>query len=80
LENIMMRGRRKNIVTPSEKELVAALEADIQMWEVVAGHYERLVGEIQTIDGQKITGRAYAATLRKRAAEHRELVDKVKKR
>jgi len=66
-------------VTPNEKELVAALEADIQMWEVVAGHYERLVDEIQTIDGQKITGKAYAATLRKRAAEYRELVEKVKK-
>ncbi len=66
-------------MTPNEKELVAALEADIQMWEVVAGHYERLVDEIQTIDGQKITGKAYAATLRKRAAEYRELVEKVKK-
>jgi len=66
-------------VTPNEKELVAALEADIQMWEVVAGHYEQLIGEIQTIDGEKITGKAYAATLRKRAAEYRELIAKVKK-
>lgn len=66
-------------MTPNEKELVAALEADIQMWEVVAGHYEQLIGEIQTIDGEKITGKAYAATLRKRAAEYRELIAKVKK-
>jgi len=66
-------------VTPNEKELVAALEADIQMWEVVAGHYEQLIGEIQTIDGEKITGKAYAATLRKRAAEYTELIAKVKK-
>ena len=66
-------------MTPNEKELIAALEADIQMWEVVAGHYERLVAEIQTLDGQKITGKAYAATLRKRAAEYRELVEKVRR-
>ena len=66
-------------MTPNEKELVAALEADIQMWEVVAGHYEKFVPDFQTIDGQKITGKAYAATLRKRAAEYRELVEKVKK-
>ena len=66
-------------MTSNEKELVAALEADIQMWEVVAGHYEQLIADIQTIDGQKITGKAYAATLRRRAAEYRDLVERVRK-
>ncbi len=66
-------------MTSNEQALVAALESDIQMWEVAAGHYEKLFSDIQTIDGKKITGAAYAAMLRKRIAEHRDLIEKVKK-
>ena len=66
-------------MTPNEKALVAALEADNQMWEVAAGHYERYVADFQSLDGRKMTGREYAVILRQRIVENRALVESVKK-
>ena len=66
-------------MTQKETELVAALEADIQTWEFVAGFFEHSVKELDTLGGQKMSGRAYAAGLRKRIADHRSLIDAVKK-
>jgi hypothetical protein len=66
-------------VTKNEEELIAALEADIQRWEFVAGFFEHSVAGINVIDGKKISGGDYARGLRQRIAEHRALIEKVKK-
>ncbi len=66
-------------MTNNEKELVAALEADIQKWEFVAGYFEHSVDEIDLFDGKKMSGMDYARGLRHAIAEHRALVEKVKK-
>jgi hypothetical protein len=66
-------------LTQHEKELVAALEADIQTWEFVARFFEHSVIEIDAIGGKKISGSAYAGGLRQRIAEHRALIEEVKK-
>jgi hypothetical protein len=66
-------------VTKNEQELVAALEADIQKWEFVAGLFEHSVAGIDVIEGKKISGADYARGLRRRIAEHRALIEKVKK-
>src|SRR5271168_1377389 len=42
-------------VTSHEKELISALEADIQMWESLAAYVERSVSEIDLSDGRKIS-------------------------
>lgn len=63
-------------VTNNEKELVAALEADIEKWEFVAGCFER--DEVQ-FDDKTMSGRDYARDLRQRIAEWHALVEKVKK-
>jgi hypothetical protein len=65
-------------VTNNEQELVAALEADIQKWEFVAGFFEHSVAGIDVIGGKKISGADYARGLRLRIAEHRALIEKVK--
>jgi hypothetical protein len=65
-------------VTNHEKELVAALEADIKRWEVVAAFFENSVNKIEVIGGENISGRDYA-DLRERIAEHRSLIEKLKK-
>lgn len=66
-------------MTDKEKQLVAALEADIQTWEFVAGFFESSVKDFETLGGQKMTGTAYARSLRQRIAEHRALIEAVKK-
>ena len=66
-------------MTSNEKALVDALESDMQIWEVVVGHYEHGIIDLQTIDGIKMTGAGYAAMLRKRVAEHKDLIEKIKK-
>jgi len=65
-------------MTDHEKELVAALEADVQTWEFVAGFFEHSVSQIDTIGGKSLSGSEYAAGLRHRIAEHRELIKSVK--
>ena len=65
-------------MTPSERELVGALEADIQKWEFVAGFFEHSVAEFDIIGGNKMSGRDYARGLYRLIAEHRALIDKVK--
>jgi hypothetical protein len=65
-------------MTNREDELVAALEADNQTWEFVAGIFERHVNEIDLFDGKKMSGRNYAGVLRKRISENRTLVEKLK--
>jgi FtsP/CotA-like multicopper oxidase with cupredoxin domain len=42
-------------VTSHEKEFIAALEADIQMWGSLAGYVERSDSEIDLFDGKKIS-------------------------
>jgi hypothetical protein len=65
-------------MTNAEKELIAALEADIQKWEFVAGYFEHSVRDMELFDGKKITGIEYARGLRQRIAEHRALIERVK--
>jgi hypothetical protein len=65
-------------MTDHEKELLAALEADVQTWEFVAGYFEHSVSQIDTIEGKSLSGSEYAASLRHRIAEHRELIKSVK--
>ena len=64
-------------MTNNESKLIAALEADVQKWEFVAGFFERSVNEIDVM-GKKLSGREYARGLYQRIAEHRALVEKVK--
>jgi hypothetical protein len=66
-------------LTSNERELVAALEADIQKWEFVAGLFEHSVREFDVIGGKKMSGADYARGLRQRITENRALVEKVKK-
>jgi hypothetical protein len=66
-------------VTNNEKELITALEADIQKWEFVAAYFEHSVAEMDVIGGKKVSGREYARGLRQQIAEYRALVEKVKK-
>jgi hypothetical protein len=66
-------------VTNNEKELVAALEADIQKWEFVARYFEHSVDKMDLFDGGKISGVDYARGLHQRIAENRALIEKVKK-
>jgi hypothetical protein len=65
-------------VTNNEKNLVGALEADIQRWESEAKYFESLVSEIE-MNGEKVSGKAHAAVLRRWIAEYRALIEKVKK-
>jgi hypothetical protein len=67
-------------VTKNEQELVAACEADIKRWEVVAGFFENSVNKIDVIGGENILGRDYARGLRQLIAKHRDLIERVKKR
>lgn len=66
-------------MTPSERELVAALESDIQTWEFVADFFERNVPEFDIIGGKKMSGKEYSRGLHRRIAEHRALIEKIKK-
>jgi hypothetical protein len=66
-------------VTKNERELIAALEADIQKWEFVASYFEHSVNEIDAMGGKKISGRDYALDLYHQIAERRALIGKVKK-
>jgi len=65
-------------VTSHEKELISALEADIQMWESLAAYVERSVSEIDLSDGRKISAGDYTRGVRQRIVEHRALIEKVK--
>ena len=66
-------------MTKNEEELIAALEADIQKWEFVADFFEHAVAGIDVIEGKKMSGADYASGLRQRIAEHRALLERVKK-
>jgi hypothetical protein len=66
-------------VTNHEKELVAALEADIKRWEVVAAFFENSVNKIEVIGGENILGTDYARGLRELIAQHRDLIERVEK-
>ncbi len=44
----------------------------------VAGFFEHSVSQIDTIGGKSLSGSEYAAGLRHRIAEHRELIKSVK--
>ncbi|HEV2489722.1 MAG TPA: hypothetical protein VGT03_07935 [Candidatus Acidoferrales bacterium] len=66
-------------MTETEKELVAAVESDIQKWEFEAEYFEQSVIEITDEAGKKTSGTEYARGLRQRIAEHRALVQNVKR-
>ena len=65
-------------MTNNERELVAALEADTQKWEFIAGFFEHSVPEFEVIGGKKMSGSDYARGLRQLVAENRNLVEKVR--
>ena len=66
-------------MTSHEKEFIAALEADIQMWGSLAGYVERSDSEIDLSDGKKISAGDYTRGVRQRIVEHRALIEKVKR-
>ncbi|MFY9753882.1 MAG: hypothetical protein WAJ92_14660 [Candidatus Acidiferrales bacterium] len=66
-------------MTNNEKELIAALETDILAWESEVQFFENLVHDIAFLGRAPISGRDYARGLRQRIADHRALVQKVKK-
>jgi hypothetical protein len=66
-------------VTNNEKELVAALEADIHTWEGEAKFFETFVKDVEFMGRNAIPGREYARGIRQRITDHKELIEKVKK-
>lgn len=65
-------------MTPNEKALVAALEADIATWEQEANFFEKLVQRVDMTGGDSMPGREYAQGIRQRITDHRALIEKVK--
>jgi hypothetical protein len=65
-------------MTGNERELVAALEADIATWESEVQFFERFVNQVEMMGIGGLPGRDYAGRLRERIAEHRTLIAKVK--
>jgi hypothetical protein len=72
-------GADSNHMTNNEKELVAALEADIQTWEGEAKFFETFVKDVEFSGRNAMPGREYARGLHKRIADHKALIEKVKK-
>ena len=66
-------------MTNNEKELVEALQADIQTWESEAGFFETFDKDIEFLGHNPIPGREYARRLRQRIANHNELIERAKK-
>ena len=66
-------------MTNNEKELVAALEGDIKMWEDTAKFFDTMVAQQAVMGGPVRPGKEYADGLRKRITEHKALIAKVKK-
>jgi hypothetical protein len=62
-------------VTDNEKELVAALEADIQIWGSLVRYVERSVD----LSDKKKSSHDDTRGLHERIVEHRALIEKVKK-
>lgn len=62
-------------MTDNEKELVAALEADVQIWESLVRYVERSVD----LSDKKKSNHDDTRGLRERIVEHRALIEKVKK-
>jgi len=66
-------------MTNNEKELVAALEADIHTWETEAEFFEKFVKDVEFSGRNAMPGREYARGLRQRITSHKALIEKVKK-
>ena len=60
-------------------ELIAALEADIRRWEVLAVYFEQKVPEIEIHGLPKMTGLKFAGTLRGKSDQYRILIERIKK-
>jgi hypothetical protein len=75
----LLQPRATATANPRQRVAHPPLEADIQNWEFVAGLFERYLPDFETIDREKVTGAVYAAKLRHGIAEHRNLIDRVKK-
>jgi hypothetical protein len=65
-------------MTSNEKELVAALEADIKIWEQEISFFERFVKSVEISGRDAMPGKEYAHGLRRRVQEHQSLIEKVK--
>jgi hypothetical protein len=66
-------------MTDNERELIAALESDIMTWETEAQFFEKFGHDVALSGRNAIPGRDYARGLRQRIAEHRGLIEKVRK-
>ena len=66
-------------MTNNEKELVAALEADTHTWESEAKFFETFVKDVEFSGHNAMPGREYARGLRQRIADHKALIEKVRK-
>jgi hypothetical protein len=66
-------------MTNNEKELIAALEADIHTWEPGIQFFETFAGTISISEDRNVPAVEYARRLRLRIAEHWRLIDAVKK-
>jgi hypothetical protein len=66
-------------MTDNEKELVAALEADIQTWTTEAEFFDKFVKDVELSGRNAVPGREYARGLRQRIDSHKALIERVKK-
>lgn len=67
------------VMTSYETELVAALEADIKIWEQEIPFFDALVRDVQVQRGHPVSGKEHAASLRRRVQEWRALIERVTK-
>jgi hypothetical protein len=66
-------------MTDNEKELIAALEGDIHVWEPGIQFFETFSGTISLSEDREVSAGEYARRLRLRIAEHWRLIDAVKR-
>jgi hypothetical protein len=66
-------------MTNNEEKLVAAMEADIQTWEGEAKFFETFVRDVELMGRNAMPGREYARGIRQRIADHKALIESVKK-
>ena len=75
---LRLSGSDERTMTNHEKELIAALEADIRRWDVLVLFFEQEVPEIEIHGLPKMTGREFASNLREKGDQYRKLFERIK--
>lgn len=65
-------------LTNYEMELIAALEADIRSWEVLALYFEQKVPGVKIQGLPKMTGREFARNLREKSTQFDAFIERIK--